>query len=77
MKEIKEVILFLVSFIPWLLFLFISGHSLSSLEWAIPICLCSTLIFNYRELKKFYILQWGTLVFFALVFITVNLLQIL
>lgn len=77
MKEIKEIILFLVSFIPWLLFLFLSGHSLSSLEWAISICFCSTLIFNYRELKKFYILQWGTLVFFALVFITVNLLHII
>ena len=77
MNEIKEIVLFLLSFIPWLLFLFISGHSLSRLEWAIFICLCSTLIFNYRELKKLYILQWGTLIFFSLVFIAVNLLKII
>ena len=78
MKEVKEIILFLVSFIPWLLFLFISsGHSLSNLKWAVFICLCSCIIFNYRELRKFYILQWGTLVFFSFLFITLNLLKVI
>ncbi|HJO92143.1 MAG TPA: hypothetical protein QF753_01975 [Victivallales bacterium] len=72
----KEIILFFISFIPWLLFLFISGHSLYSLELAILICLSSSLIFNYRELRKFYILQWGTFVFFITVFIAINLLKI-
>jgi len=61
---------------PWLLFLFIAGHSFSSLERSIVICLFSCLIFNFRELRRMYILQWGTLVFFVIIFITVNWLKI-
>lgn len=77
MKEVKEIILFLIGFMPWLLFLFISGHSLSSLERAIAICLVSCLVFNFRELRRLYILQWGTLVFFATIFIALNVLNII
>ena len=62
---------------PWLLFLAISGHSLSSLEWAIAICFFSCFVFNFRELKRLYVLQWGTLVFFLTLFIGVNLFKII
>ena len=77
MKEVKEIILFVIGFMPWLLFLFISGHSLSSLERAIVICLLSCLVFNFRELRRQYVLQLGTLFFFVAIFIAVNLLKII
>ena len=72
MKELKELAKFLLGFMPWLLFLFLSGATLASLERSIVICLFSGLIFNFCELRKGFILQWGTLVFFTACAITVN-----
>ncbi len=72
MKELKELVKFLLGFTPWLLFLFLSGPTLISLERSIIICLLASVIFNFGELRKGFILQWGTLLFFIACAITVN-----
>lgn len=76
MKELKELVKFLIGFIPWLLFLFLSGHTLASLERSIVICLLASVIFSFKELRKGFILQWGTILFFAACIITVNLMKL-
>lgn len=62
---------------PWILFLFLSGHTLASLERSIVICLLANLLFGFRELRKGFILQWGTLIFFAGCMISVNLMKLI
>jgi len=75
MEELKEIIKFLFGFIPWILFLFLSGHTLVSLERSIIISLLASVIFGFRALREGFILQWGTLFFFMACAITVNLLK--
>jgi hypothetical protein len=77
MKELKELIKFLLGFIPWLLFLFLSGHTLASLERSIVICLLASVVFSFKELRKGFILQWGTILFFIACVITVNLMNLI
>ena len=77
MKEIIELAKFLLGFMPWLLFLFLSGHTLVSLERSILISLLASLIFSFRELRKGFILQWGTLFFFIACTLTVNFLHLM
>ena len=72
MKELKELAKFLLGFMPWLLFLFLSGPTLVSLERSIILCLLASVIFNFGELRKGFILQWGTLFFFMACAVTVN-----
>ena len=72
MKELKELVKFLLGFMPWLLFLFLSGPTLISLERSIIVCLLASVVFNFGELRKGFILQWGTLFFFMACAITVN-----
>ncbi len=76
MRELKDLGLLLVGFMPWLLFLFVSGHSLTSLERAIVICLVASVTFGFGELRRGYILQWGSLLFFTACFLLVNILSI-
>ena len=77
MKEFKEIIKFLLGFMPWILFLFLSGHTLATLERSIIICLLASLIFGFRELRRGFILQWGTLLFFTGCAITLNLMNVI
>ena len=72
MKELKELVKFLLGFMPWLLFLFLSGSTLASLERSIIVSLLASVIFNFGELRKGFILQWGTLLFFSVCAIAVN-----
>lgn len=76
MRELKDLGLLLLGFMPWLLFLFISGHSLLSLERAIIICLIASLALGFGDLKRGYILQWGSLLFFAVCALLVNVLSV-
>jgi len=76
MRELKELGLLMVGFVPWLLFLFLAGHSLGSLELAVWICLGACLTFGFSELRAGFILQWGTLVFFASCVLLVNVLHV-
>ncbi|MCX5709317.1 MAG: hypothetical protein NT088_01085 [Candidatus Omnitrophica bacterium] len=75
MEELIELVKFLFGFIPWILFLFLSGNTLVSLERSIIISLLASVVFGFRELHKGFILQWGTLLFFMACAITVNLLK--
>ena len=77
MRDIRELGVLLLGFVPWLLFLVLSGHSLTSLERAIIASLFASLIFGFGDLKRGYILTWGTLLFFCLCAIFVNLLNVL
>jgi hypothetical protein len=74
MKEFLQLIL---GFIPWLLFMFIAGHSLFQLELAILICLAASVVFGLRDLRDRFILQWGSLIFFTACAILVNVLKII
>src|SRR4030042_2400951 len=76
MKEFKELIKFLLGFMPGILFLFLSGHTLASLERSIIVCILASLIFGFRELRKGFILHWGTLLFFTSCTITLNLMDV-
>jgi len=75
-RELKELGLLLLGFVPWLLFLFLAGHSLASLELASVLCFAACLTFGFSELRAGYILQWGTLVFFACCVLLVNVLHV-
>jgi hypothetical protein len=73
MKEvIRETIKFIFGFMPWIVFLFISGHSFSSLEHSLLICLAVCLVFGFQDLRRGLLLQWGTLLFFVSSTILVN-----
>jgi len=72
MKDLKELIKFVLGFMPWLLFLFFSGHSFASLKKAILIGLLACFIFGFGELRRGFLLQWGTLVFFIAAVVTVD-----
>lgn len=76
MRELKELGLLMLGFVPWLLFLFLAGHSLGSLERAMILCLVASLTFGFSELRAGFILQWGTLVFFATCVLLVNVLHV-
>ena len=76
MEELIELVKFLFGFIPWILFLFLSGNTLVSLERSIIICLLASVIFSFKELRKGFILQWGTILFFVACTITVNLMSL-
>ena len=62
---------------PWILFLFLSGHTLHTLERSIIICFLASLILGFRELRKGFILQWGTLFFFTSCAIFVNFMKVI
>jgi carotenoid cleavage dioxygenase len=76
MKEIKETLLLLLGFMPWILFLFLAGHSLASLEKAIIICFLASILLGFNELRNGFMLQWGTFLFFTFCFVSLNHLKI-
>ena len=77
MRDLKDLGVLMLGFVPWLLFLLVSGHTLASLERATIICLVASLTFGFGELRRGYILQWGTVVFFGACVVLVNLLEII
>ncbi len=72
MKDLKELVNFLSGFMPWILFLSFSGKTFASLERSIILGLLASLIFGFKELRKGFLLQWGTLLFFVACAITVD-----
>lgn len=77
MRDLKDLVKFLLGFMPWILFLFLSGHTLVSLERAIIISVVASLIFGFRELRKGVVLQWATVFFFVCCAIAVNFMGLL
>ena len=55
----------LQSFIPWLLFFLLSGHSQSSVETATLTALISHLVLNRQMFQRGFVLDIGGLIFFA------------
>ena len=76
MRELKDTVTLLLGFLPWLLFLFLAGHSMESLERVSWLCLAASLTFGFSELRSGYILQWGTLIFFSSCVVLVGILRI-
>ncbi|MCK9422803.1 MAG: hypothetical protein M0Q38_09405 [Bacteroidales bacterium] len=73
--DLKELGLLMLGFLPWLLFLFFSGNTMSSLKIAIVISLVTSVVFGFGDLKRGFILQWGTCLFFFICLITVDFLN--
>jgi hypothetical protein len=71
--DLKELGLLMLGFLPWMLFLFLSGHTLLSLKIAVIVSLVTTVTVGFGDLKRGFILQWGTFVFFVVCLITINL----
>ncbi len=65
LRELAELGSLLLGFAPWVLFLFLSGHSLTSLERALLVSLGASVVFGFSELRAGFVLQWGSLIFFA------------
>jgi hypothetical protein len=75
MKDVIEMLKFLLGFISWIAFLFLSGNTLTSLEWALVVSFLLSIIFGYKQLRSGFILQWGSVIFFGWCIVMVNLLQ--
>lgn len=54
----------LIGFLPWILYFVFIGTRPEQQELAVLAALVTTFIFNFNELKKGFILTWGTLIFF-------------
>jgi len=72
MKDLKELVGFVLGFMPWILFLIFAGGTFVSLERAIVVGFLASLVFGFRELRKGFLLQWGTLISFIVCLVTVD-----
>lgn len=57
-------IVFLISFMPWILFGLFAGHSLVELETALIVSLVISVIVGYRDMRNKLIVPWVTFSFF-------------
>ena len=73
--DLKDLGLLMLSFLPWMIFLFIAGHTMTSLKIAIVISFVTAVILGFGDLKRGFILQWGTCIFFFSCIILINLLD--
>ena len=69
----REIVSILLGFLPWIVFRAVSGPSLFRLNAAITAALSLVLIMGYKQLAKWFILTWGSLLFFGFTLITVVL----
>jgi hypothetical protein len=65
---LKEII---QSFLPWILFFILLGDTQSQLDNAIIVAAVTSIILEFKGLKKGFILSWGTLIFFIFMLIAV------
>ena len=63
-EELLEIAKFVLGFLPWILFLILPTNSWNQLQRAVAICLAISVIFAWKELRKGFILQWASLVYF-------------
>lgn len=63
------------SFLPWILYFVLAGHTQQQLDIAIIVAAVTSLFFEFNGLKKGFILSWGTLIYFVFLFIAVILLR--
>lgn len=69
---LKDVI---KSFLPWILYFILVDQKQQQLDIAIIIAAITSIIFEFKGLKKGFILSWGTLIFFIFMFISVIILR--
>jgi hypothetical protein len=63
-RELKEIGKFLLGFSPWIVFLFLPSDGWEPLRRAVVICLVVTTLISLKDLRKGFILAWGTWLFF-------------
>ena len=63
--ELVDIAKFIFGFLPWILFLFLPTDGWDPLRRAVVYCLVASVIFSWKMLRKGFILQWATVVFFA------------
>jgi len=73
--DLKELGGLVLGFLPWMLFLFFSGHTLLSLKIAVVISLLASITLGFSDLKRGLILSWGTCIFFIVCLILVNFMN--
>ena len=61
----------LQTFLPWILYFLLAGHTQAQMNLALSIGMLTALIFERKGLKKGFILSYGTIAFFSLMFIGV------
>jgi hypothetical protein len=64
-----------LGFIPLILFVIFAGLSTANLAVAIIIFLVATIVLGYKDLRRGFILNWGTLIFFVFLFIVAVLMN--
>jgi hypothetical protein len=64
--ELLDIAKFIIGFLPWILFLFLPTDGWDPLRRAVVISLAASVIFALKALRKGFILQWATLIFFLL-----------
>jgi hypothetical protein len=69
-NEILDIAKFLLGFMPWILFLILPTDSWGHLERAVAICFAMSVIFGWKDLRKGFILQWASVMFF--IFCTIS-----
>lgn len=62
--ELIDIFKFLFGFLPWILFLFLPTNGWDSLRRAVLICLIASVVLGFKTLRKGFILQWATVIFF-------------
>lgn len=73
--DFKELGLLILGFLPWMLFLFLAGHTMLSLKIAIVISLVASVTLGFGDLKQGFILSWGTCIFFSICLIMIDFLN--
>jgi carotenoid cleavage dioxygenase len=74
-KEGMMQIGLILGFLPWILFFLIAGNTQRQMEIAIIIVLLFTIVFNRKDLRKGFILPWGTVIFFTFGLLTVVMVK--
>lgn len=63
--DFKALGLLMLGFFPWMLFLFLSGHTMLSLKIAVVVSLAAPVALGFGDLKRGFILSWGACIFFC------------
>jgi len=72
-QKISGVLTILLSFSPWIAYSLLVGNSFLSKEIAIVVAIGLTLTINLGKIKKGFILDWGALVFFVILGVSIYL----
>ena len=71
----KDLLKILVGFLPWILFGIMAGPPLARLEMALAVALAATVALGVKQLRKWFVLTWGSLLFFLVSLILVAFLK--